>query len=233
MTLPDPPAGPGDDTRDDPRDVAAMLEIVRSEQDRMSRRLAAGVPVILLAWGLAWFVGFLLLWMIDGTRPAFAIPVAVAAVAFAVLMAGALVVSAVMGARMGRGIRQAPGAAWTGIVFGLTWPIGFLAITALGRALVVNGMPPELGSIYYPTSATIFVGIMYVLAGGIWRNWQSIAMGAWILVVAAVAPFFGYPTHYLVFALAGGGVFLVGALVAWLWLRESRHRPASAGDADE
>ena len=233
MTLSDPPAGAGDDTRDDPREVAAMLELVRSEQDRMTRRLAAGVPVILLAWGLAWSVGFLLLWMIDGAQPAFAIPVAVAAVAFAVLMAGALVVSAVVGARMGRGIRQAPGAAWTGIVFGLTWPVGFLAIVALGRALVVNGMPPELGSIYYPTSATMFVGIMYVLAGGIWRNWQSIAMGAWILLVAAVAPFFGYPTHYLVFALAGGGVFLLGALVAWLWLRESRRRPEPAEDVDE
>ena len=32
MTLPDPPAGTGDDMRDDPREVAAMLELVRSSR---------------------------------------------------------------------------------------------------------------------------------------------------------------------------------------------------------
>ncbi|MCP2637757.1 hypothetical protein K0817_014465 [Microbacterium sp. HD4P20] len=222
-----------DDGAEQPADVAAMLDLIRSEQDRMSRRLAAGVPAILLAWGIAWFVGFLLLWLIDGARPVVAIPVAVAASAFALLMTGAIVVSAVMGARMGRGIRPAPGAAWTGTVYGLTWPVGFLAILALGRALIVNGMAPELSSIYYPTASTIFVGIMYVLAGAIWRNWQSIAMGGWFIVVAAIAPFFGYPTHYLVFAIAAGGVFLLGALVAWLWQRESGRRPVVAEDIDE
>jgi hypothetical protein len=222
-----------DEDGEQPADVAAMLDLIRSEQERMSRRLAAGVPAILLAWGIAWFVGFMLLWLIDGARPAISVPVAVAAIAFALLMAGALVVSAVMGARMSRGIRSAPGAAWTGTVYGLMWPVGFLSLTALGQALIVNGMPPELASIYYPTASTIFVGIMYVLAGGIWRNWLSIAMGGWFIVVAAVAPFFGYPTHYLVFALAAGGVFLLGALVAWLWLRGSRRRPDDAEDVDE
>jgi hypothetical protein len=61
---------------------------------------------------------------------------------------------------------------------------------------------------------------MYILAGGIWRAIPAIVMGGWIVLVALVAPFFGYPAHYLVFAIAGGGVFLGGAIVVWLYTRK-------------
>ena len=51
-------------------------------------------------------------------------------------------------------------------------------------------------------------GIMYIVSGAIWR--RSLAdPRRWTVLMAAVAPFFGYPTHYLVLALAGGVGFLV------------------------
>ncbi len=78
---------------------------------------------------------------------------------------------------------------------------------ALGGALRANGMPPDLANIYYPSATTLVVGILYIVAGAIWHNWQSIAIGGWIVLVACVAPYFGHPTNYLVFAVAGGGVF--------------------------
>lgn len=202
-----------------PADPAEMLRILEAQQDRMGRRMAAAVPAILGAWGLAWFIGFGMLWLIDGAKPALAVPLPVAVVAFIVLIAGALVTTAVLGIRSGRGIRSNPADAFTGAVYGTTWTVGFLAIYAFGAALSVNGMTPELANIYYPTVSTLFVGIMYIIAGAIWQTRAAVAMGGWIVLVAVVAPFFGYPTHYLVFALAGGGVFLVGAVVAWLWVR--------------
>lgn len=201
----------------DPREMLAML---RAEQERIGRRMAAGVPVILLAWGVAWLVGFGLLWLIDGMRPqGVAVPLPVAAVSFAVLMAAALAASAIVGARMGRGIRSSPAAAWTGAVYGLASALGFVGIFTIGSALRASGMTPELGNLYYPTMCVFLVGVMYVVAGAIWHNRPSAAMGAWLVVLACVAPFFGYPTHYLVYALAGGGVFLLAAAVAWLWVR--------------
>ncbi|MEV5068614.1 hypothetical protein MRBLMI12_000159 [Microbacterium sp. LMI12-1-1.1] len=211
------PSDPADD--DAPRDAAAMLDLVRSQQDRVTRQLAAEVPLILLVWGIAWFVGFGLLWLIDGAEPAVSVPLPVAVTVFIVLMAGALGATAILGIRSGRGIRASAEAAFTGAVYGWSWTIAFVAMFVFGTALVQNGMPPDLANIYYPTASTLLVGLLYFVGGGIWHAKPLLWLGGWIVVVALVAPFFGYPTHYLVFSIAGGGVFLVGALVAWLWIR--------------
>lgn len=217
MSISEPPATPGDD--DGPRDAAEMLDLVRAQQDRVVRRLAAEMPLILLAWGVAWFVGFGMLWLIDGARPAVAMPLPVAVVVFVVLMAGALVATAILGVRSGRGIRASADAAFVGAVYGWSWTIAFVAIFVFGTALIRNGMPPDLANIYYPTASTLLVGLLYFVGGGIWRAKPLLWLGGWNILVALVAPFFGYPTNYLVFSIAGGGVFLAAAVITWLWVR--------------
>ncbi|MEJ3405126.1 hypothetical protein WDJ51_10310 [Rathayibacter sp. YIM 133350] len=209
---------------DEALDPAAALALLNDQQRDIARQLASLVPWILFAWGVAWTVGFGMLWLIDGARPAFSVPWPVAAVVFAALNLAALIATAILGVRSGRGIRTAPDAAFTGAVYGSTWTIGFVVIFAFGAALQVNGMDPSLSSIYYPTASAAFVGIMYILAGGIWHTWSMIVLGGWFALVAAVAPFFGYPANYLIFAVAGGGVFLLGALAAWI--RIARGAPA-------
>ena len=213
------PSSHDDETALDPAEMLALME---QQQDAVHRKQARYVPWILLAWGIAWGVGFTLLWLIDGARPTIAIPVSVAASIFATLMAGALVVSGVLGARSGRGIRTTTAAQFTGAVYGMTWTVGFVAIFVFGGALVRNGMDPDLANIYYPTASTLFVGIMYIIAGAIWRAVPAIVMGGWIVLVALIAPYFGYPTHYLFFAIAGGGVFLVGAAVVAFYTKAVR-----------
>jgi hypothetical protein len=234
MSIPDPPersgAPDGDElpdgglpnggrAEDEPQDAAAMLDLVRSQQDRVTRQLAAEVPLILAAWGVAWFVGFGLLWLIEGAKPAVAVPLPIAVAVFIVLMVGALVSTAILGIRSGRGIRSSAESAFTGAVYGWTWTIAFVSMFVFGTALIQNGMPPALANIYYPTVSTLFVGLLYFVGGGIWRAKPMLWLGGWFIVVALVAPFFGYPTNYLVFSLAGGGVFLIGAVTAWLWVR--------------
>ena len=214
------------DPPDEELDAAAALELVTAQQRDLERRMAEGLPLILGAWAVAWIVGFTMLWLIDGAAPAFRMPLPIAVVTFIVLVAGALAVSIVVGVRMGRGIRAGAESAWTGAVYGCTWPLGFLALVVLGNALIANGMPPQLSSIYYPTASTMFVGIMYVIAGGIWHQKGAVALGAVVVLVACVAPFFGYPTHYLFFAIVGGGVFLIATIASAVWIRSGR-RPAT------
>ncbi len=213
------PEAPDDDTALDP---ASMLSLLHDQQDAIQRGLARFVPWILLAWAVAWGVGFGGLWLIDGARPQFAIPVEVAAPLFGALMAIAAVVSAVLGARSGRGIRSSKEAAFTGTVYGITWSVGFIALFVLGSALSYNGMPSELSNLYYPAVSLIFVGIMYVIAGAIWRAIPAIVMGGLIVFIAAIGPYFGYPGHYLFYAITGGGVFLAGTVVTAVYSRKIR-----------
>lgn len=213
---------PTDHDSDRPLDPAVMLELLESQQQEIRRRLASFVPWILVAWGVAWGVGFTLLWLIDGARPAISVPVPIASGVFGVLVAGAIAVSAVLGARSGRGIRSSSDARFTGTVFGVVGGGWFLATYVLGAAMVIHGMDRDLLNIFHPTMSALIVGFMYILAGGIWRIPAAIWLGAWVVVVGLVAPFVGYPNHYLVFAIAGGGVFLLAALVSAL-------RPRLAG----
>ena len=199
-------------------DPAEMLAMLRGEQDRVNRRLAALVPWILLTWGLCWLIGFLALWGIDGAKPAFSLPLPFAVTVFVVLMVASLAISGILGARSQRGIRTSPESAFTGTVYGITWTVAFIALVVFGAALSFNGMPRELLNIYYPTGSAVLVGLLYMIAGAIWQAKPALWLGVWTLVVALAAPFFGYPANYLVFAVAGGGGFLVGALVLGLWV---------------
>lgn len=197
-------------------DPAAMLALSERQKKDVQARIASLVPWILLAWGIAWGVGFLVLWFIDGV-PGFGIPLPVAIVTFIGLMVAALAVSAILGPRMGTGIKSTKEQAFVGTAFGLMWPVGFFFIYAFGTALMVNGMAPDLMNIYYPVVSTAFVGFMYLVAGILWKAVPAMVMGGWIILLSAVAPFFGYPTHYLIFAIGGGGVFLVGAIAAFFF----------------
>lgn len=211
------------DAHDDvPLDPASMLALVQDQQQDVQRRMTRLVPWIMFSWAVAWGVGFGMLWLIDGARPQVAVPVEIAATVFAVLIVFAGVASGVLGARSGRGIRSSKAAAFTGTVYGITWSVGFIALFVLGSALSYNGMPPELLNIYYPAVSLIFVGIMYILAGAIWHAVPAIAMGGGIVLIAAIGPFFGYPTHYLVYAIAGGGMFIAGTVVTAVYSRSIR-----------
>ena len=191
--------------------------------------MGAFVPAIVTAWGIAWLVGFGAFWLIDGLAPGFRLPLAVAAATFAVLIAAALVLSALLGIRAGRGIRTTTACRFQGSVYGATWWIGGLGIAVLGWGLSVNGMSPELASFYYSSGYVLFTGLMFLVAGVIWHAVPSVVLGVWTVAVAAVAPFFGYPGNFLFLALAGGGAFLVLAVVARHYLRRGRDAVGGAG----
>lgn len=208
-----------DDTALDP---AAMLALMQHEQAEIPRRLARQIPWILLAWGVAWVGGYGMLWLIDGARPLIAVPLPVSVAVFMAVMVAAIVVSAVIGSRAQRGIRPTTAATFTGTVYGITAGASFVAMYVFAAGLVANGMSRELQSIFFPTAMGIVIGIMYLIAGAIWHAVPAIIMGGGIFGVSLIAPFFGYPNHYLFFALAGGAVFLGGSLSVALYVRGRR-----------
>jgi len=209
---------------DPPLDPAAMLALMQREQREMPRRMARQIPWILLAWGIAWFVGFGMLWLIDGARPMFSVPLVVSVAVFIGVQIGAVVVSAIIGARSGRGIKSSPAAAFTGTVYGVTASAAFFSMWVFAAGLQANGMDKDLQTIFFPTAMGIVIAILYSIAGAIWHAIPAIVMGAGILVVSLIAPFFGYPNHYLFLALAGGAVFFAGAISVGIYARGSSAR---------
>jgi hypothetical protein len=210
---PDAPAATDPDA---PLDPAAMYALLQNQQRSVETQINGFVPYITLGWGLTWLIGFGALWLIDGARPAFALPLgaAIGIFVFCVLGTGAL--SAWLGIRSGRGMRSNSAAAMTGAFYGVTWSVGATAIAVLGGALHRQGMTAELANFFYPTAYVMFAGIMYMISGAIWHAVPSFVAGIWLVVIAAVAPFVGYPHHYLFLALAGGLAFIglsVGAFV--------------------
>jgi len=181
-----------------------MLALVRQQQRDIGLQLGGAVPYILLAWGVSWTLGFLSLWSVDGLPTG--LPLGAAVPVFVVLFVAAGGVSAFLGIRSGRGIRSSPDSAFTGTVYGVTWSIGFLGLTAIGIALIQWGLG-DLANLYFASVYVFFCGIMYIIAAAIWH----------------AIPFFGYPGNYLVLASAGGGAFLVMAL-ALLFFRAADRR---------
>lgn len=209
---------------DEALDPAAALALLDDQRRSVEGQLAAFVPVIVTAWGIAWLVGFTSLWLIDGLAPAFSLPIPIAVTVFVVLLGAAIAVSAVLGIRSGRGLRGNPREAFAGIVYGCTWTVGSLAILGFGTGLAYNGMSRELANIFYPIAFVLFAGIMYIVGAAVWRAVPMLILGLWTLVVAVAAPFFGAPTHYLVLALGGGLGFLALGVASFVYLRRLRAR---------
>lgn len=211
-----------DDTQasgDRPLSPEAMLALAGDQGKAVTSRLAGFVPWIVLSWALAWLFGFGALWLVDGLAPDFSLSLPVGVTIFVVLLAAAVAISMILGFRSSRGLRGNSGEAFAGIVYGCTWTVGSFAIVGFAQGLFANGMDPDLANIFYPAAFVQFAGLMYILGAALWKAVPMLICGLWTLVVGVAAPFFGYPTHYLFLALAGGGGFLALAVAAFVYLR--------------
>lgn len=218
-----------DPFEDAPLEPEAMLELLTAQRRSVETQMGAFVPYILGAWGIAWLFGFGALWLIDGLRPSFSLPLPVAVPIFVVLLAAAIAVSAVLGIRSGRGLRGNSAESFAGTIYGWAWTIGAIGIVGIGQGLAANGMDREVANLFYPTAFVFFAGIMYVLGAALWRAVPMLVLGIWIVLVAAAGPFFGAPAHYLVFSLAGGLAFLALGIAQFVRVRHARRSVVGTG----
>lgn len=209
---------------DSPLSAEEMYALVATEKLSVHGQMAAFVPMILAAWGIAWLFGFGILWL--AALPDAAISAEWAGAIFAFLLFGAGITSAILGIRSERGVKPNKANAFTGIVYGNTWWVGSVAIWLAGLILVNNGMEQKLLGLFYPVLFIVFAGIMYIFAAVLWHAIPMLVLGIWSILTAVVGPLFGMPTHYLVFALAGGGGFLIISGWSWWWARQARRRAA-------
>lgn len=188
-------------------DPAAVLALIAAERERTRRRTAPSLAVIATAWGVAWLVGYLALFLtFDGvTSPWWAFTI------FIGLLVLAVVITAVHIARRSAGLHGE--SATVGAMYGWTWVVGFAAAALVFAAIVRLEVDPEVIAVLSNGVSCLVVGLIYMAGGMLWREWRMFLLGGWIALAAGLASLAGAPAIYLVMALAGGGGFLLAALV--------------------
>ena len=194
-------------TDDAAPDLAEALAIIAAQRSRADDTRPSGT-LLFGIWGVAWLVGYGALWLtaFDSGTPS----VLAAAIAIGGGIA-AVAVTIVHTTHRTRGIAGA--SARQGLLYGLAWPIGFVAQTMIVAGLGQAGAANEVTALAANAIAALVVGLLYI-AGGMMLDLTSMyVIGGWMALTGAAAALAGVPGSYLVMALAGGGGMLVGALV--------------------
>ncbi|MGO2111380.1 MAG: hypothetical protein ACTH31_07180 [Pseudoclavibacter sp.] len=210
---------------DAPLELGEMAELMRSQQRKARSGDARIISVMLLIWGIVWFVGFTILWSGEtGGNPWFRIPTPIDALVFAALMIVGVAASVTMGIQLGRGMRG--DSATSGTMYGVSWIVAMMGASTLLGGYQRNGLEGELLWLVAPAIFVSTVGIMYLVGAAIWRSWPLFFLGASTFAIACVATFVGTPHHSLAYAI---GSIVVLPLFAW-WSWRSMLIRGDAGD---
>lgn len=187
--------------------------IIQQAQERASRELRVQRPVLFLVWGLVLLIGYGAMWLsVRGQHP-YHLP------AWPTLLLGLLLVAIAAGVSAQIVDRAASGVGggsevqrW---IFALAILTGFAALeiekTAMGSAGASRPVQAMLGV----TAPMLVAGLVLVasaaMAGRL--DWPRLAVGIWLLAVAAGSVWNGPVTTLAVCALAGGGGILLMAAI--------------------
>lgn len=198
---------------DNSGDAREMLDLIDGQQRRVDRGLRLPVVWLYSIWAFAWLVGFLALYLaVLGV-----LDPAAAGIVFAVLIVASIVASAVIGSRIGRGLRGQ--SQFAGTVYGISWSVCSIAFALLGIGLLAQGMPDDLAGIYFPSAYALMCGTLYLGGAALWHDTVQLVLGLALLVVGAVVPFLGLGPNLLVLAIAAAVIFGSGAVITARSLR--------------
>lgn len=202
-----------------PVSASESLRLIQAQQGDAARSLSPDPRLIYWPWGLAWGIGFGLLFLRHGPdeRVRVDLPASLPLITLYVLMVIAFVVSGVAGARANRDVSG--DSASRGRKYGLTWFAGFAGVTVLCIHFSRLLPPPEVGLLWAAASVGL-VGILYLAGSAIWQSHDLFFLGLWLTISNIAGVLAGPGWHSLIISVAGGGGLLVAGLVEWLrWRR--------------
>ena len=103
--------------------------------------------------------------------------------------------------------------ALSGQLLGLSWISAFAALFLVITGLAAQLDMPDLQMTLWPTLAGFLVGVLYLGEGAARRNVLHYALGTWLALTSTAALFLGTPSLFWVLAIAGGGGFVVAAVL--------------------
>lgn len=216
-------AGNNDESEDPPLDPAESLALIQRQREETDRQLGANPLVFFLPWGIAYLVGFGLLFLRQGTdgTPIVDMPRALPLTILGILLATAMAITGFLGAKAGQHV-SGP-SVQQGMMYGLTWFVGFMGVMSIAGRFA-DQLPQREADLLWASVAVALVGLLTMAGGVVWRDWIQFFFGLWILAVNAVGVVLGPGWHSLISATAGGGgLILMGAFMTfrlhqrWRW----------------
>ena len=199
-------------------DPAEALRLIEREQANLERELTPDPRWMFWPWGLAWLLGFGLLFLRfgPGGRVLVDLPAWLPQVVLTVLMIVAGVITGVVGSRSSR---QLAGPSFRqGVMYGFAWSAGFSGLSIV-FSRISQVIPEESLGILWGGGMVALVGALYMAGAAIWTDRDMFVLGAWISGVNIIGVLIGPGWHALLLAVAGGGGLLIAGLIGWLRLR--------------
>ncbi|GAA2694307.1 MULTISPECIES: ABC transporter permease [Actinosynnema] len=163
------------------------------------------------AFGFAYVFGHGGAALSHGADPLLALPGWLPTAFLATGLAAGTVLSTVAAVRAKKGLGKPE--ATTASLLGAIWVTGFAALFLLITALADLTGSPDLQSVLWPTGSALVVGLIYLAEGSARRNTLHYALGTWLALLAGAAIFLDGSGLFSLLAVAGGGAYLVAALL--------------------
>jgi len=194
-------------------DVQSAAAIMREAHQRARRELRARRPVLFAAWGLVVLIGYGAMWLsVRGQHP-FHGPTVPAVVTLVALFLVAAVLTAWLVDRASTGV-GGPSVLQRGS-FVLALAAGGFALSIFTHVVANAGADRPLVTLIGAAAPLLVVGVVFVASCAVngMLDWPRLALGLWLLAVAAEGGWAGPVTYLAVIALAGGGGILLMAAI--------------------
>jgi hypothetical protein len=192
-------------------DAQGAAGILREAGDQARRELRVRRPVLFVTWGLVLLAGYGAMWLsARGQHPYHGPAWQTLLLAFLLFLAAALVTAQVVDrAASGVGGRSELQRG----IFCLALVAGFAALEIEKSALSHAGASGPIAALTGQAAPMLAAGLVFVASSAVSAglNWPRLALGLWLLAVAAGGVWAGPVANLAVYALAGGGGILLMA----------------------
>jgi hypothetical protein len=194
-------------------DAQHAAAIMQQARERARRELAVRRPVLFVTWGLVVLVGYGALWLSARGQHPFHGPTVPAVVTLVALFLVAAVYTAWAALRASSGV-GGPSVLQHGI-FALAMAAGGFTLDVFIRVLSHAGADRPLIALMGAAAPLLVVGLVFTASCAVngMLDWPRLALGLWLLAVAAEGGWAGPVTYLAVIALAGGGGILLMAAI--------------------
>ena len=203
------------DEDETPFSAADSLRLIEEQRSTTQRSLTPDPRLLYWPWGIAWLVGFGLLFLRFGPngRVFVDMPVWLPLSTLYFLMIVAFVVSGVAGARASRHMSGV--SSLTGALYGWSWFLGFAGFITLAVRLSPH-LSDDWNGLLWAAGSIGVVGLMYLNGGAIWRSRDLFVLGLWITAVNILGVIVGPGWHSLIISLGAGAAMIISGTVAHL-----------------